>query len=252
MALGSLGIGGVAQAVPNDWSPLESKTGVRSIIWTEWLLQPAASADKPVGLPSTIWKFTQETPGALRNVATISKEDGRWIFSAQERQRLHRASVADPSDFPEVVLASVELNGDGIPDYILRYDPHGNGLAAIGQEVALILSGGTGHRSHRLHQFGFAENSLVQFHRDGPWHWVVCDLVRTDSKDSKDGREHSFWVYRLFRVVGDSLMAEPEGVEGFPRWIQYLKRPNHRETSLLSSSQKRRRERKLAPPSGAD
>jgi hypothetical protein len=65
---------------------------------------------------------------------------------------------------------------------------------------------------------------------------------------SRDRREHSYWVYRLFRIEGDSLKAEPVGVEGFPRWIQYLRRSNHAETTLLTKQQKRKLEAGLDSP----
>jgi hypothetical protein len=181
-------------------------------------------------------------------VATLVKQGKNWRLSVQRDGRIHHALVPDASDYPEVQLASTEINGDEIPDYILRYDPHGCGLAAIGQTVVLVLSGKNGHRSHELYQLGFAHDSLVRFKPGGSWHWVVAEVVYPGAAASKDGREHSFWVYRLFRIEGDSLRAEPVGVEAFPKWIQYLLRPNHSETTLVSTKEKRLQEAKLPVP----
>lgn len=238
----------LSHAAPDAWSPFTTNQAPRQVKWSEWIAQqPAGFAETEIR-GNIGWKFTLNATETSLPTALVAKQGQGWSLSVNWKGRVHQASVPDASDYADVLLASAELNGDGVPDYILRYDPHGCGLAAIGQTVTLVLSGRHGHRSHELYQFGFGPDSLVRFKPDGPLHWVVTDMVQPGAKVSQDGREHSFWVYRLFRIEGDSLKAEPVGFEGFPRWIQYLRRPNHAETTLVSKRQKRRLERELGNP----
>lgn len=121
-------------------------------------------------------------------------------------------------------------------------------MAAIGQTINSVLSGKDGHRSHELSQFGFDTDSLMQFKLNAPRHWVVTGMVGAPSTESTDGRDHFFWVYRLFRIEIESLKAEPDGFEEFPKWIQYMHRPNHKETNVLPTSRRRALEKGLTTP----
>jgi hypothetical protein len=238
----------VGHAAPEPWSPFTAKQTPRQVKWSDWTpRQPAEDVEAEVR-SKTGWKFFLKTTASNAPTAVVLQNGQIWKLTVNWGKQVHEATVPEAGDYADVLLASADLNGDEVPDYILRYDPHGCGLAAIGQTVALVLSGKRGHRSHELYQFGFGPDSLVQFKRNGPWHWVVNDLVQPGAEASKDGREHSYWVYRLFRIEGDSLKAEPVGVEGFPRWIQYLRRANHKETTLISTKQKRRIELTLESP----
>ena len=237
-----------SHATPEDWSPFTNRRLPHRVKWLEWTPQTSDAALETEIREKVGWKFLLGTTGTNRPTATVTKQGKTWRLSVKWNGRTQHAVVPDASDYPEVQLASTEINGDQTPDYILRYDPHGCGLAAIGQSVILVLSSSNGHRSHELYQFGFAHDSLVQFKPGGPWHWVVTETVYPGAAASKDGRDHSFWVYRLFRIEGDSLKAEPVGVEGFPKWIQYLLRPNHSETTLVSTKEKRLQELKLPRP----
>ena len=238
----------VCDAAPETWSPFTTNQAPRQVKWSEWTAQqPAEFAGTEVRNKAG-WKFALKAAGTNLPTAAVAKQGQKWKLSVSWENRIHQAEVPDASDYEEVLLSSADLNGDKIPDFILRYDPHGCGLAAIGQTVTLVLSGKNGQRSHELYQFGFGPDSLVQFKRDGPWHWVVTDMLQLGAGVSRDRREHSYWVYRLFRIEGDSLKAEPVGVEGFPRWIQYLRRSNHAETTLLTKQQKRKLEAGLDSP----
>lgn len=238
----------VGHAAPEPWSPFSAKKTPRQIKWSEWTpKQPLEEVEAEVR-SKVGWKFTLKAKGTNAPTAVVVQNGQIWQLTVNWGKQVHEATVPEAGDYAEVLLASADLNGDEIPDYILRYDPHGCGLAAIGQQVTLVLSGKDGHRSYGRYQFGFGPDSLVQFKPKGPWHWVVTDLVQPGAEVSWDEREHSFRVYRLFRIEGDALKAEPVGVEGFPRWIQHLRRANHKETTLVSTKEKRKVEAGLDSP----
>ncbi len=238
----------VGHGATEQWSPFTTGKAPRQVKWSDWSpRQPAEDVEAEVR-SKVGWKFSLKTTRTNAPAAVVVQNGQVWELTVNWGKQVHHASVPEASEYAEVLLASADLNGDEVPDYVLRYDPHGCGLAAIGQQVTLVLSGKDGHRSHGLYQFGFGPDRLVQFKRNGPWHWVVNDLVQPGAEVSQDAREHSYWVYRLFRIEGDSLKAEPAGVERFPRWIQYLRRANHKETTLVTTKQKRRLEKELPSP----
>ena len=246
VAIGLLATVVLGHAAPTEWSPFTSPRSPRRVKWSEWVLEKPTRGTTNEVAARIDWRFRPKTGAG--STAAVTRSGKGWILSVQGAGGTHQSVVPDPTEYAEVQLASAELNGDGRDDYILRYDPHGCGLAGIGQTITLVLSGKDGHRSHELYQLGFDTDSLVQFKPNGPWHWVVTEMVGVPSGESTDGRNHSFWVYRLFRIERDSLKGEPDGFEGFPKWIQYLHRPNHKETNLLPTSQKRAHEKKLLPP----
>jgi hypothetical protein len=64
-------------------------------------------------------------------------------------------------------------------------------------------------------------------------------LIHTSFRGAKsvDGRYHSFWVHRLFQWNGSSFQHDTE----LPTlWIQYLDRPNHTPTKLLTTALKQK------------
>lgn len=235
-------------ASPDDWSPFPARQAPPMVRWTEWRANQDSNREAGLSETNSIWRFSSQSSNWDLDTATLRKVTGHWVLTVNAEGKVDQATLPDASDYAEVLLTSADLKHDQVPDYVLRYDRHGCGLGAIGQTVILILSGKNGHRSHELYQLGFAEDNLVQFKPKGPWHWIVTHLVRTGYGAARDGKAHSVWVYRLFRIEGDELKPEPVGDHGFPKWIWYTHRSNHDETTQLTPEQKRKLEKGLTTP----
>ncbi|HVU27097.1 MAG TPA: hypothetical protein VHG71_05100 [Verrucomicrobiae bacterium] len=124
---------------------------------------------------------------------------------------------------------SGDFNNDGIPDFMMVKPVGGNGLA--GEEYIGI--------------FAFSENKDYHFTRINTWELgpqnLVLDpktknfrLIHTAFRQglSVDGQYHSFWVHRVFQWNGVAFQMDKDFS---PIWIQYLNRPNHEPTKLLTA-----------------
>lgn len=244
LTLSSLLLIGHALASPEGFSPFSGKGKPEFVRWTAWR---ATKSPENWWEPAD-WTFVHAQEGRTNVSAHIYQSDtNRWLDVSWDGKK-SKIALPPEDDVHWIELASADLNGDHRPDYIITYDFHGCGLGAIGRTVTLALSGPEKYRRHTLYQFGFDRDNLVRFSPGGPWYWVVADMVQPGAEASTDRVSHSFWAYRLFRIEGDSLKAEPAGVHGFPRWIWYSNRPNHAETKLLKTSKKRELEKDLEVP----
>jgi hypothetical protein len=121
-----------------------------------------------------------------------------------------------------------DFNHDGKPDFMAIKPGGGNGL---GGEYCIGV-------------FAFSDDGIYRFTRIntmglGP-HDLVLDsatkefrLIRTSFRQglATDGIYHSFWVHRFFEWDGQSFREDSDLP---PIWIQYLNRPNHQATKLLT------------------
>jgi len=138
---------------------------------------------------------------------------------------------AAPSPFAEEVYSG-DLNGDGIPDFVMVKPGSGCGLAAENCTGVFAFSEDKSYRFTRIHTMGLGVHSLVI----DP-HSKAFRLIHTSFHSGKttDGRYHSFWVHRFFEWNGVAFCQDAKIP---PVWIQYLYRPNHEPTKLLTPALK--------------
>ena len=139
-----------------------------------------------------------------------------------------------------VEVFAADLNLDGEPDFIVTFSTRGCGLAAEGTTNLFLLSGKGRYEATALYSFDFGPEDLVRLKPDGPCYFIHNDLVRSQDETTKDGRGHSFWVYRLYRFSGGNLVEANQDDARFPKWVWYSFRDNHKETDLLTPEQKKR------------
>jgi hypothetical protein len=138
---------------------------------------------------------------------------------------------SSPSPFAEEVYCG-DLNGDKIPDFMIVKSGGGCGLAAEYCTGVFAFSEGAGFRFTRVRTMGLGPGNLIV---NRTTHSVR--FVHTSFRCGKttDGRYHSFWIHRFFQWNGVAFQQDSRLP---PVWIQYLYRPNHEPTRLLTSALK--------------
>jgi hypothetical protein len=121
-----------------------------------------------------------------------------------------------------------DFNNDGIPDFMAIKEGTGCGLAAEWRTGVFAFSGGGGYHFTRITAMGLGPHSLVLDPKTKSFR-----LIHTSDRwgETLDGKIHSFWVHRFFKWDGDSFRNDADLP---PVWIQYLNRPNHEATKLLT------------------
>lgn len=195
--IGSFGFFQFGQIVtPQDGSGAEKDTqriqlGVDSI---------AGVGVKRVGDSSTL---TLEV-GGLRQA---------WCLPAGERLYMVRCMAA-------------RLNGDDRADLVFELSAQGTGLAAELSTVVLLMSYKNEYIAVTTDTYQFAPQNFVVVPPDAGVQWIQTSFTQANGKD---GKGHSFWVHRLWRIMPDGLELNATFV---PRIIQYSYRPNQSKTSL--------------------
>ena len=169
-----------------------------------------------------------------------------WIISliGAGGRNLLPTTVTNSMTRCEMEVFSCDLNKDGLPDFIVNVWSGGVGLAFFGTEVTFLLSSKVGYRAASFYLYGLGKEDLVQFRAGGPVYFILNDLLGSDGEKTLDGRTHNFWVYQLYRIDGTRFVPAAADQPGFPKWVWYTDRDNHKETTQLTSEQKDRLLRK--------
>jgi len=129
--------------------------------------------------------------------------------------------------FPTEVYSG-DFNGDGVPDFMLVKPGSGCGLTAELCTGVFAFSENDGYRFTRIKAMGLGTHSLAIDPETKKFRLIHASF-RTGT--SSDKRNHSFWVHRFFEWSGVGFQPDTK-LE--PIWIQYLDRPNHEPTKLLT------------------
>jgi hypothetical protein len=129
---------------------------------------------------------------------------------------------------------SGDFNNDGIPDFMAIKPGSGCGLAGEYCIGVFAFSEGTNYRFTRVTMMGLGPHNLVLDPKTKSFR-----LIHTAFRQgpSLDGRFHSFWVHRFYKWE-DGMFQRDLNIA--PVWIQYLHRPNHEPTKLLTTALKRK------------
>lgn len=129
---------------------------------------------------------------------------------------------------------SGDFNGDGVPDFMAIKPGSGCGIAGEHCTGVFAFSESDDYRFTRVRTMGLGPHALVKDPRSKRFRLMHTSLC---GGQSSDGRSHNFWVHRFYKWENGSFQNDEKNP---PIWIQYLNRPNHEATQLLSVKQKAR------------
>lgn len=185
-------------------------------------------------------------------VGFVETASNIWVHPLAPKQYPTVTEVHDPdSDFTTVVLKFPDgrrfktynefvlgpylsavycgdFNADGKPDFVAVKPGSGCGLAAEYCTGVFAFSHEGDYSFTRITTMGLGPHDLVIDPRTKTFR-----LIQTAFRqgESTDGKTHSFWVHRFYKW--ENLRFQRDG--GIPAvWIQYLHRPNHEPTKLLT------------------
>jgi hypothetical protein len=190
-------------------------------------------------------------------IAYVESTSNLWVHPSAPKKFPTLQEVADEdSDFATVVmrlpdglvfktyndrvlgpyLAAVysgDFNSDGVPDFMALKPGTGCGIAGEYAVVVFAFSEKpAGYRFTRVRAWGPGPHDLVVDPVTRNFRFMHT-ILRTGT--GTDERYHSFWVHRFFQWDGGKFEEDPKLP---PVWIQYLHRPNHEPTKLLTPALK--------------
>lgn len=136
------------------------------------------------------------------------------------------------------------LNEDKEPDYLIVTWSGGCGIAAGMASLSFLLSCDDGFQLAKMVTFYPDETDFVDLNQDGKPEFIHTTFIHGEK--GKDGKTHNYWVYNLLQFKGTKIVSANKLDKRFPCWIWYKFKPNHKNTTQLSSGQKSRLWRKQA------
>lgn len=133
------------------------------------------------------------------------------------------------------VGGTLDLNGDGINDFVFIVPWMGNGLNACGSDVYFIVSGGKGGRMENVIEcYGAEMSDLVKI--SGKTYFRHSKFFGELEKSS-----HSHWVSQMFAFGKDGIMscANDEVGKPFPAVTIYYDKARFKPVELTAADLKK-------------
>lgn len=132
---------------------------------------------------------------------------------------------------------SSDFNSDGKPDFCLYIGGSGCGLAALHSDVIFLISTPSGYRQTTFEPYDFSPETMFLKVRGRP---LILHTSFVEGETGKDGKSHNYWVFNLIQFNKDgSWEFANSQLSGFPAWILYTFKENHKATDQLTDEQKR-------------
>jgi hypothetical protein len=123
-----------------------------------------------------------------------------------------------------------DLNGDGLVDFAMPLASGGNGLGGEFHDLVVVLSSRAAYRTWVIPTMTPGAEDFLALPDRG--HCAIVKTTYVSNEEQSESRRHSYRVYNLIAVRGDELVVANPLYAGFPKWIWYTGRPNHRPTRL--------------------
>jgi len=136
-------------------------------------------------------------------------------------------------EFPlPYVVYQVDLNKDGLKDFIVFSTYRGCGLAAYSDEVKIFLGKGKGkYQSISYETMSGDLGDFVDLNNDGKYEVITTNLYG-------GGDKHNYWAYNIYEINDYKLVNANAKFKGFPKFIWYTDKPNDKDTTHLNQVEK--------------
>ncbi len=239
--LGAMIFNAAAYGYPEPHGPFEKGHAPQSVLRVDWeVVNSARLGDGEPGpwcfvAPDDSKKTTLELERIMEAESCFLRIT---VVDGHGRALSNTWTKAMPSDLFRV--NSMDLNQDGRPDFIVDIWNGGCGTAAGISILTFVLSTETGYSATGTYSYYFGSGDIVMFDKAGPYYFIETRFIGNGAERTKDGRNHNFWVYQLYRFNEAEVVEANQDAPGFPKWVWFTFRENHKETDQLTTAQKRR------------
>ena len=238
------GLAAKVLAYPTNYGPFPPGHEPAAITLTPCKLEhevksPAADTDDNAG---AVREYRLPAAGQGQIILALRGTTNGWEINLRDATGKNLMPVPGTNSMTtaQMEVFACDLNGDNQPDFIVNVWSGGCCLAAEGSEVTFLLSGKDGYRTASFYLYDFGNKDLVRFKAGGPVYFIFNDLIGNGGEKTRDGRDHNFWVYDLYRIDGNRFVPADAEQPGFPKWVWFTNKANHEETTQLSPDQKNR------------
>ncbi len=139
-------------------------------------------------------------------------------------------TTADDPPYPYAVY-QIDLNGDGLSDFVVFWNYRGNGLSGNDDRVELYLKKKDG--GYQKIAFDTTVSGLENFvdlNHDGRYEVIISGWYNYNL--------HSYVTHSIYEFNGTKLVNADAKFQGFPKFIWFTKKPNDKQTTHLTADEK--------------
>lgn len=122
----------------------------------------------------------------------------------------------------------VDLDNNGLRDFIVLYISRANGLGLEGDTVEIFLKAGqTEYRKISYEATYAGIEDFVDLDKDGDAEVIITGFYR--------GSKHNYLTYSIYEFEGLKLFNADDKYNGFPKFIWFTFEPNDQDTENLTT-----------------
>ncbi len=125
----------------------------------------------------------------------------------------------------------VDLDKNGLEDFIIFYNYRGCGLAASANKVEIFLK-----KDKNIYQkisydaMSTGIEDFVDMDNDGKYEVIITDFY--------SGKKHSYFTYSMYEFTEYELVNSDSKFEGFPKFVWITYKPNDKDTTHLTKEER--------------
>ncbi|MEK6564212.1 MAG: hypothetical protein AABZ65_04195 [Candidatus Omnitrophota bacterium] len=159
----------------------------------------------------------KESPDSFEFILTA---DGTTVTKLLERE----------APFPYASYR-VDLDNNGLNDFIVFYSNRGNGLASQLVVADLYLQKPDGsYQSINYEGLGAGIEDFIDLDQDSKAEVIIMDM--------HGGKEHNYFSYSVYEIKDGKLVNADNKFKGFPKFIWYTNKKNDKDTTHLEADEK--------------
>lgn len=187
---------------------------------TTWVLQ----APKAAGVALVVTRTLE-----ANTIRIVNRQTGQQLLAPAEIEGWMMGNEA-----PEVSAGL--LNEDTTTDFVLLTNAGGSGRGGQRFFRLFMLSVSNTYQAYGLWTYNAGREDFVDLNKDCRAEMIHTAFVPAEA--GKDGRAHNCWVFHLLRFTETKAIPADHLRSGFPYWIFYIFKENHRPTDQLTDRQK--------------
>ena len=145
-----------------------------------------------------------------------------------------QASIFETAPFAAYM---VDINGDGISDFIVFSHNHSNSWITADDNVEIFLGDQTEEFKSITYKTKNADiKDFVDLNNDGKYKILRC---LQEVVGAPPAALHTYWHYNIYEIKRDKMVNINSPANGFPKFIWFTNKSNDNETTLLTKDQRK-------------
>jgi len=185
--------------------------------------------------PVYVWDSPEyhSADGQIRINVQKSTEEWSWDFFLQDGATVLADRHIDYSPVPFEIY-HLDINGDGLKDFIVLMTYMANGISFLHERVELFLKKKEGgYRQIAYDAVSVSIEDFVDLDNDGKLE-VIFTGFYGQGGTKQDSRTHNYFSYNVYEFDGYRLKNADGKYKGFPKFVWFTHKSNDKDSGQVT------------------